>query len=228
MDEFVRQHRNQRVIAYPAKIEGFPVWVGPSPIASEIDGLTAGTRHFSVVVNVNDSPELTFLEEEFPPRHGGDHLTRLRRDKPPLRIWLPIYEPAPWPYATLHAIIHVLHHHAVRMNRDVYLHCAGGVNRSPTAATLWLIAEGLSRADAIKASGYSHAFTHALEDGSLPPRVEEFARLTLLLPQKSAIGVLMEVDQELVKAGYRAMKAARPVTYDNLGSSLSPSEPCSG
>ena len=183
------------MIVHPTKVQGHPVWVGPSPAYDTVEGITAGERHFDVVLCVHDAPELTFVDT------GA---------RPLLKLWLPIYETAPWPYATLHAIIHTLHHHAVEKGRHVYLHCAAGCNRSPTMATLWLVAEGLSHEEAIRASGFPRALNTALLSGSLPPRAEDFARLTLLKPRRSAVGVLMEIDRKLVVDGFQAMDANRP------------------
>jgi hypothetical protein len=160
-----------------------------------VRGVTAEPcDRMAVIINVSDHPGLTF-EPDIAPRAK--------------KYWLPIMEVSVWPLAMVHAVIRTLHFHVAERKELTYIHCSGGISRSPCMATLWLIAEGHSRAEAMALVG-TDQFEVEGRHGRWPLHIENFARSCLTMTTATS-----DVFRTVDNAGFiDQCRAARDNAHD--------------
>jgi len=98
------------------------------------DGMTPETaKSYQAIVNVSDSEGAYFH-----PAYPGQAMH-----------WIPLNEMGYWGYAAWFKIIKVLEHHH-NLGHKIYLHCAAGAYRSPTAAMFWILYRDVSWRECLK------------------------------------------------------------------------------
>ncbi len=110
------------------------IYVGPYPS----DGMTHEYAiQFDAIVNVSDSPD-TYFEPARP--NQSMH-------------WYPVNEMGLWNLSYLYWLKKVMDYHYDKGHK-IYLHCAAGAYRSPSAAVLWLQSRGHSPEEALRIGSF--------------------------------------------------------------------------
>lgn len=146
-----------------------PIVVSPEP---RLESFVA--ERYSAVVNVSDTPGLTFLAQPIPV------------------FWFPILETAYWGFAPFFGLANVLDQFK-GSGKPVLVHCHGGLNRSPSVSYAVLQAEGYGDVDI---SGIASAvnipavFQLNLKRGLIPKDIIRFLQLRKRCPRESILGLL--------------------------------------
>jgi len=195
-------------IRTPKHVHGTTVWYGPTPAHPDkevIPGihipfapLTSSELrqgYFDVVINVTDSPEITFCEE-----------------LPCIKLWFPIMEMSRWSFENLYAGVKALENYS-RLGRYIYVHCSSGVCRSAALCELWLYAKGLSfseihSADKMASSHRRTVIEDEIEAGKIDPRILGALRWMFdpKNPSYSAQGVIGAISPQWQHETFRSAK----------------------
>ena len=150
----------------------------PIVVSAEPRPQTFDPEKYAAVVNVSDTPGLTFTLRELP------------------AYWFPILETAYWGYAPFFGLACVVRIHK-GSGKPVLVHCHGGLNRSPTVSYALLTAIGYRPREIAALAPLLNLpaiFEKNLKSGLIPKDIVPFLRLQQSSPESSIHTLLKQIN----------------------------------